>query len=102
MQFPQGIAIAYTSIPVIGSLNEPLKRQVREAFAQSIGVIWKVNVGIAGLGFLSSLAIKGLRLHTDVDEKWGLEGVEAPQAVELKAYDSRLPVLDQRSSPSNI
>lgn len=29
--------------------------------------------GIAGLGLLSSLAMKALPLHTEVDERWGIE-----------------------------
>ena len=72
-QFPQGVAIAYSIIPVIPSLEEPLRTEVRVAFAESIAVIWRVMVGIAGMGFLSSLAMKGLPLHTQIDERWGLE-----------------------------
>ena len=30
-------------------------------------------IGIAGIGLLSSLAMKGLPLHTEVDRKWGLQ-----------------------------
>ena len=54
-------------------LEEPLQTQVREAFADSLAVVWRVMIGIAGMGFLSSLAMKSLPLHTQVDEKWGLE-----------------------------
>ena len=72
-QFPQGVAIAYSIIPVIPSLEEPLRTEVRVAFADSIAVIWRVMIGIAGIGFLVSLMMKGLPLHTQVDERWGLE-----------------------------
>lgn len=72
--FPQGVAIAYSVIPTIPSLEEPLRTQVRIAFADSIAVVWRVLLGIAGMGFLASLAMKSLPLHTQVDEQWGLEG----------------------------
>lgn len=71
--FPDGVAIAYSAIPIIPSLPEPLRTEVRVAFAESIIVIWKVLIGIAGLGLVSSLFMKGLPLHTEVDESWGIE-----------------------------
>ncbi|KAI0087477.1 iron permease [Irpex rosettiformis] len=72
-QFPSGAALAYSAIPTIGKLQDPLRAQVREAFAESIRVIWQVLTGISGLGLLCSLPMKGLPLHTQVDEKWGIE-----------------------------
>lgn len=72
-QFPQGVSIAYSSVPIIVTLAEPLRSQVQDAFAQSIAVIWKVNIGIALLGFLSSLVMEGLPLHTETDDNWGVE-----------------------------
>lgn len=92
--FPEGVSIAYSSIPVINSLDEPLRTQVREAFAQSIAVIWKVNIGIAGLGFLSSLAMKGLPLHTEVDDKWGLED-NGSGTVSTTDRTSELPMMEK-------
>lgn len=71
VQFPAGTAIAYSVIPRIPSLEEPLKTQVQTAFAESLQVVWQVLVGIAGGGLLLSLAMKPLPLHTQVDEKWG-------------------------------
>ena len=72
-QFPQGVAVAYSIIPVIPTLEEPLRTQVQVAFADSLAVIWQVMIGIAGLGLLCSLPMKALPLHTQVDERWGLE-----------------------------
>ncbi|GJE99893.1 MFS general substrate transporter [Phanerochaete sordida] len=71
--YPQGVAAAYSIIPTIAALPEPLQTQVRAAFADAIAVVWRVMVGIAGLGLLASLAMRSLPLHTDVDERWGLE-----------------------------
>ncbi len=72
-QFPGGVAIAYSAIPVISTLPEPAQSQVPEAFAQSIIVIWQVMIGISGIELLSCFFMKALPLHTQVDERWGLE-----------------------------
>ncbi|PSR75424.1 hypothetical protein PHLCEN_2v9129, partial [Hermanssonia centrifuga] len=71
-QFPGGVAISYSAIPVISSLLEPAQSEVREAFAQSIIVIWQVMIGISCIGLLSCFGMKALPLHTEVDGKWGL------------------------------
>ncbi|KAL6299612.1 iron permease [Sparassis latifolia] len=73
-EFPEGSAIAYSIIPLIPTLQEPLKSEVQLAFATSLRVVWQVLIGIAGLGFLFSLFMKHLPLHTSVDETWALEG----------------------------
>ncbi|KAK7012809.1 efflux pump FUS6 [Favolaschia claudopus] len=73
VQFPQGVAIAYSIIPRIRTLPEPLKQQIRVAFAEGLRGVWRVLVGVAGGGLVASLAMKGLPLHTEVDKKWGIE-----------------------------
>ncbi|TFY81266.1 hypothetical protein EWM64_g2741 [Hericium alpestre] len=70
--FPQGTAVAYSVIPVIPSLDEPLRSEVRAAFAGALRVLWQVLIGFGGLGLLVSLGMKGLPLHTSVDRNWGL------------------------------
>ncbi|KAH9936927.1 iron permease [Amylocystis lapponica] len=72
-QFPQGSGIAYATIPAIAGLPEPLKGEVRAAFARSLKTVWEVLVGIAGVGLLSSVFMKGLPLHTSTDKTWELE-----------------------------
>ncbi|KAJ7050318.1 major facilitator superfamily domain-containing protein, partial [Mycena amicta] len=78
-QFPGGGAIAYSVIPVIRVLEEPLRTQVRVAFADSLRVVWSTAAGIAGLGLCTSLLMKHYPLHTSVDEKWGMDKVEVKQ-----------------------
>ncbi|KAJ7641547.1 major facilitator superfamily domain-containing protein [Roridomyces roridus] len=75
-QFPGGTQIAFEIIPSIKSLPQPLKDQVRHAFAGSLQVLWNVIAGVSGLGLLISLAMKHLPLHTSVDSNWGTEKVE--------------------------
>lgn len=78
-QLPSGVDLSYSVIPVIPTLREPFRSQVEEAYALSISVIWQVMIGVAGIGLLASLMMKGLPLHTQVDRKWGLnDGPEGP------------------------
>ncbi|KAJ3733198.1 iron permease [Lentinula guzmanii] len=70
--FPGGAAIAYSIIPRIPSLQEPLKTEVRTAFAESLRVLWQVMLGVSGMGLLISLTMKGLPLRTELDRKWGV------------------------------
>ena len=72
-QRPGGASIAYSAIPNIAALQEPLRTHVRDAFAGSIAVIWQVMIGIAGAGLLSSIAMKNVQMGSKVDEKWGME-----------------------------
>ena len=74
-QFPQGVGIAYSVIPVISTLDEPLRSEVRQAFAESLRVVWQVLIGIAGIGLLSSLFMRGLPLHTEMDRRWAMDNV---------------------------
>ena len=83
-QFPGGVAIAYSAIPVIPTVPEPLRTEIRTAFADSIIVIWQVMIGVGGLGLLFSLLMKGLPLHTQVDENWGIEDKKSGETSSLE------------------
>lgn len=67
-----GAEIAYSIIPVVPSLAEPLKDEVRVAFAQSVAVIWRVLIGTSAAGLLGVLFMKELRMHEETDEEWGI------------------------------
>ncbi|KAF8590340.1 iron permease [Ramaria rubella] len=72
-QFPQGVEIAYAAIPLIPTLEEPLRTQVRQAFAESMSIIWKTMIGLAGGGFLSVFIMKEIAMHQVTDENFTLE-----------------------------
>ncbi|TCD64696.1 hypothetical protein EIP91_003770 [Steccherinum ochraceum] len=72
-QFPQGVEIAYAAIPVIKDLPEPLRTQVRVAFADSMSLIWKSMIGITGLGLISLLFLKEIPMRENTDATYGLE-----------------------------
>ncbi|KAG9089342.1 hypothetical protein FS749_001406 [Ceratobasidium sp. UAMH 11750] len=72
-QFPGGSDIAFAAIPFIGGLEEPLRSQVRAAFADALGVLWKVMVGVAGMGLLSTILMKEVDMKTETDDNWAIE-----------------------------
>ena len=72
-QFPQGVEIAFETIPVIPALDQPFKDDVRSAFAVALRVVWQVLLGISIAGLLFSIGMKQLKLHTEVDKDWGVE-----------------------------
>ncbi|KAE9383729.1 iron permease [Gymnopus androsaceus JB14] len=64
-QFPAGAQIAYSAIPLIKDLEEPLRTEVRVAFATSMAVIWKTMIGI-------SVMLKEVPMATQTNESFGL------------------------------
>ncbi|KAF7308132.1 MFS domain-containing protein [Mycena chlorophos] len=67
-----GYEIAYAAIPLIRGLDEPLKRQVQVAFAESMKEIWQVMTGISGIGLLSCLLMREIPMGVVVDETYAL------------------------------
>lgn len=63
-EFPEGVQIAYQAIPLIRNLQQPLKDQVRDAFAGSLRNVWLVDTGLIGLGLLSCFLLRHYALHT--------------------------------------
>lgn len=82
-QLPQGSEVASTAIPFIPALEQPLRDEVRAAFAGAMQVVWQVLAGIGGIGFLWSFLMKGLPLHTSVDKEWSRRDLRRPPATEL-------------------
>lgn len=72
--FPsEGVEITYAAIPQIPGLPEPMRTEVREAFASSLRVIWLAMIGMCVVGLLCVLVMKEVRMHEATDEDWGLE-----------------------------
>ena len=71
--FPHDIDIAFAAIPVIRALDESLRDAVQLAFAESMATIWKVMIGISGLGLLTVFALKEIPMSTTTDDNYGLE-----------------------------
>ena len=75
-QSPGGVALAFSTIPAISTLPEPLRGEVREAFADSMIVIWQVMIGISGVGLLTCLLMREVEMRESMDEQWGIQPEE--------------------------
>ncbi|KAJ7483257.1 MFS general substrate transporter [Mycena latifolia] len=74
--FVPGQDLTYVSIPLIRLLSEPLRTQVRTAFANSLRVLWKVMLVLCGAGLLTVFAQREIMLHRNTDPKWGMKDAE--------------------------
>ncbi|KAH9979111.1 hypothetical protein BGW80DRAFT_1455769 [Lactifluus volemus] len=83
-QFPQGVNIAFSSIPIIPTLSSSLKDAVRNTFAEALKVVWQALLGISIAGFLFSLGIRQLKLHSEIDKDWGRSEVTRARAVDFE------------------
>ncbi|KAG9002658.1 hypothetical protein FRB90_011342 [Tulasnella sp. 427] len=69
----KGIEITYAAVPLIHSLEEPIKTEVKKAFVGSLRVIWLVMAGIGAAGILVVFGMKDLVMHEVTNEDWGLK-----------------------------
>ncbi|KAF7790410.1 hypothetical protein EIP86_001365 [Pleurotus ostreatoroseus] len=90
-QFPSGVEIAFAAIPLIRTLEEPLKTDVKLAFAASMATVWKVMVGISGLGLLSMLLMKEVPMRMFMDERFGIQEGEKTEDKEMSAQEVVVP-----------
>lgn len=72
-QFGGHSDVAYAAIPILDTLSEPLKTQVRIAFNDSLRTIWIVCIPLAATGLISCFFLKEYKLHDVTDENWGIE-----------------------------
>ena len=85
-QFPAGTELTYNIIPMIPSMDPPLRDAVRHAFADGLRVSWRVCAVIAAIGSLTTLGMKSYRLHTDTDRNWGLREADSTEKVDDNNY----------------
>ena len=88
---PQGLELSYSAIPEISALAEPLRSQVRDAFAGSLVVLWQVLLGISALGLLSTLLMKEVPMQMVSDERYGLdeeEKVDTAREMDISAANT--------------
>ncbi|KAI0341063.1 iron permease [Trametopsis cervina] len=76
-QLPPGTTAAYSAIPIIQSLPEPLRTEVRTAFADSLKLLWEIMIGISALGLATVPLMSEVTMRTDVDDQWRLDRVGA-------------------------
>ncbi len=104
-RFPSGVDISYSIIPIIKHLPEPLRTQVKHAFGSSIANIWRTNIGLGGLGLLTSLLIRNIPLRITTDKNWDLTAAER-QKQEAKGNESgdveKAGVIDSKRTSSSM
>jgi hypothetical protein len=83
-QFPQGVEIAFETIPIIPSLEQPLKDAVRNTFGIALKVVWQLVLGVAIAGLFCSIGMKQLQLHTKIDEDWGRKDLPVDHGLSLQ------------------
>jgi hypothetical protein len=75
-------SLEFALITTLNNLPPPVRNTLRAAFADSLRTVWIVFLGVAVAGLISSLFMRGLQLHTAVDEKWALRQEDQSREVE--------------------
>ena len=86
--------LAYSVIPLIRTLDEPLKHSVQIAFGDALAVVWQTMIGIIGIGLLASLMMKDVPLHTYTDKKWDGQDGQSPETGSSLKVDSEVALKD--------
>nr|VWP00177.1 Polyketide synthase/peptide synthetase [Ganoderma boninense] len=77
---PRNREFAYAIIPHIRRLPEPLKGQVREAFADGTRLVWWVMLGLSVAGLATCLLMREVEIKTSMDETWALQETSKAKA----------------------
>jgi hypothetical protein len=85
-QFPEGVEIAFATIPIIPKLTSPLRDDVRDTFGNALKVVWQAVLGMSIAGFLFSLGMRQLELHTVIDEDWGRKDSDVAQRSDFEDF----------------
>ncbi|KAH7104831.1 MFS multidrug transporter [Auriculariales sp. MPI-PUGE-AT-0066] len=82
-KLPAGVQVAYTAIPHIAELPDALRQEVRVAFQESLRTVWITTLIIAGVGALSLLGMKEVKMHAYTDSDWGIEEEPSQKPMEM-------------------
>jgi hypothetical protein len=72
-QLPTGVSFAYSAIPTLRFLPPDLQLQIRQAFSDSMRMLWLIMIGISGIGLVSVFFMKEIPMRNDIDEQWAME-----------------------------
>lgn len=72
-QLPTGTSIVYSLVEVIPKLNEAQQEGARVAFSEALQSFWRVLIAIGALGLVASFFMKGLKLHSAMDDSFALQ-----------------------------
>ncbi|KAF8525872.1 iron permease [Hysterangium stoloniferum] len=88
--FPPNENLAYGAIQAIPGLERTLQDQVRSVYADAFLILWRVCLGLSGVGLLSVAAQKSIALHQKTDERWGLEESDEDMTNEKKDGENEM------------
>ncbi|KAJ7143490.1 MFS general substrate transporter [Mycena crocata] len=72
-QFAENTEIAYSIIPQIPSMPQPLKGEVQQAFLDSMRLAWIVMEVVCAAGLVSFFFMKDIPLSRTTDKQWTLK-----------------------------
>ena len=62
-------------------------------FSDALRVVWQAVFGIASAGFVSSVGMRQLQLHTNIDQDWGREDIPGPIERKPSTSPEMLPII---------
>ncbi|TBU29672.1 iron permease [Dichomitus squalens] len=89
---PRGQEFAYSIIPQIHRLQQPLQGEVRVAFADGTRLIWWVMLGMSVAGLLTCLLMREEEIKTSMDDTWALQEKAKAKAVKGDPEHEKLHV----------
>ncbi|KAH9933626.1 iron permease [Epithele typhae] len=96
---PEGASLAYAAIPTVAALDEPLRTEVRVAFARATQTVWRVMVAVAGAGLLSVVLMREVPMKKSLDERWGLRERDEGGRGGGEGGEKRVSYFDLATSP---
>ncbi len=102
-QFLAEFGASEAAIPYIKGLPEPLRAEVRVAFASSLQTVWYVILGVAFVGLLATCGLRSVPMTVVKDEQWGLEGEAGSQESFGEVAEAKVtrPVMRERAGTSS-
>ncbi|KAJ7580939.1 MFS general substrate transporter [Mycena floridula] len=91
VEAPNG-SLAYTIIPLIADLPDPVRTQVKIAFFESLRLVWIALGTLCGAALLSVLFMKDVPLRRTVDKKWGTQPSKGAKTFSPESPASATPI----------
>lgn len=86
--------LAYAVVPVVRTLDNPLRDQLRAGFGDGMVVLWMTSAGIAGAGLLASFMMRDVPMTSRPCQDGALTG-DRVQALEKPSSSYKESAIDQ-------
>ncbi|KAL7277412.1 hypothetical protein ACG7TL_009274 [Trametes sanguinea] len=88
-RLPHDQDVTYSGIPLIPGLEEPLRDEVRAAFADSVRLVWYICLGLCAAGFVSVAMQKHVPLHAKMDDRFGMKEKAQARCKDMEMGESK-------------